>query len=163
MQLDEEICYRLRKINWFGNCGNPIKDFDYIYICSWNEATKYFTESNWEETTLYVHNELTQFLHDKYQREYSYWNKLVKEAKMFLETSIFPNIYDYKETHSINNLFIECVKWDLLSIVMESSYQKKVPKGIRGFYSKDLLNIYTSGNFPCGYQGKWPTGGLIVY
>ena len=43
---------------------------------------------------------------------------------------------------------------------MEDTY-KKCKK--RPVFFLHLLEIYESGNLPCGWEGKWPDGKLIVF
>jgi hypothetical protein len=43
---------------------------------------------------------------------------------------------------------------------MENSY---LQSGHSAFFFLELLTVYESGHFPCGWQGEWPQGKLLVY
>jgi len=148
--IGNEIIEKILNINWFSNCGNPISievPLNIIYVSNWIEAKKYYTDPLWEETTLEARNVLTEFLHNKYINDYINWNKVADEAKNFLENSIKPQIVKFKDENNLDKIFVDCVMWDLLGAIMEYYYQKC--KNRPEFFGK-LLNIYESGNFPCG-------------
>jgi hypothetical protein len=43
---------------------------------------------------------------------------------------------------------------------MQNSY---LQSGNSAFFFLELLTVYESGHFPCGWQGEWPQGKLLVY
>lgn len=163
MKIDEKVLGVIRQIDWFHNCGNALKN-DIIFSCSyvenWNEAQLNYHSSIWENTTLEARNALTVFLHDKHRDQYLNWNHLAKEARGFLEEEIVPKIELYKEKNNLDNVFIDSVKWDVLNAIMEKSYKKHRNSPV--FFS-ELLTVYESGNFPCGWDGEWPKGKLVIY
>lgn len=163
MRIDQDILNRIKQINWFTNCGQTLQkeiQIRYINVDNWKEAEQNYQDSNWENTTLAARNELTVFLHNKYRDQYSKWNSLVKEARMFIEEEVIPKVEIYSEKNELDKVFIDCVKWDILNAIMESTYSK-CNHGPAFFL--ELLNVYESGNFPCGWEGKWPKGSLIIY
>jgi hypothetical protein len=38
-----------------------------------------------------------------------------------------------------------------------------VRSGHSAFFFLELLTIYQAGHFPCGWQGEWPKGKLLLY
>lgn len=93
MKIDQEILSRIKQINWFTNCGQTLQNemqISYTKVYNWKEAMQNYQDSNWERTTLEARNELTVFLHNKYRDQYSKWNSIVKEARMFVEKEIIP-------------------------------------------------------------------------
>jgi hypothetical protein len=161
--IENEILERILNINWFSNCGNSISigtPIKVIHISNWTEATKYYSDSVWEDTTLEARNILTEFLHNKHMNDYRNWNKVTDEAKAFLENSIKPKIIKFKDENNLDKIFVDCVMWDLLGAIMEFYYRKCKD---RPEFFGELLKIYENGNFPCGWEGKYPNGKLIVY
>ncbi|MNJ71550.1 hypothetical protein D3C77_681030 [compost metagenome] len=70
-----------------------------------------------------------------------------------------PKVKDYLIKHEVTLDILNTVKWDILIGIMEYTYRiEREPK----FYM-NLLQVYESGNFPCGWKGSWPNGKLIVY
>lgn len=163
MKIDEKVLDKIRRIDWFHNCGHNLKNdinFAFSYVENWNEARKHYQDSSWENTTLEARNVLTTFLHGKYRNQYLKWNSLAKEVRVFLEEEIVPKIELYREKHALDKIFVDSVKWDILNAIMENAYMdcKNVP-----VFFQELLVVYESGNFPCGWEGEWPEGKLIVF
>jgi len=161
--IENEIIEKISNINWFSNCGNPVSIevlLNIVYVSNWVEAKKHYTDPIWEDVTLEARNNLTEFLHNKYINDYINWNKVTDEAKTFLENSIKPKIIKFKDENNLDKIFVDCVMWDLLGAIMEFHYRKC--KNRPEFFGK-LLKIYENGNFPCGWEGNYPKGKLIVY
>lgn len=161
--IDNEIFNRIALIKWFSNCGKPISSnikFDIIKVNSWEDAKMYYSEPIWEDTTSEAQNELTSFLHKKYRNDYGSWNKVAAEGKVFLESTIKPKLIEVKEANELVKVFIDCVMWDLLGAIMEFYYGKYKN---RPEFFLELLKIYQSGNFPCGWVGHFPKGNLVVF
>ncbi len=163
MTISPELLDRIRNINWFSNCGNTVStasDFKITYVKSWREAKTYYSDQNWENTTLDARNELTSFLSQNYQSDYQEWNNYTSK----LRTSILPNLItkidSFKKDYSLGDAFIHSVTWDILNAIMEDVYGEVADRPT--FFLK-LLEIYEAGNFPCGWIGKWPEGSLVVY
>lgn len=100
------------------------------------------------------------FLHKKYSNRYDNWNKLVREAKAILEEQVFLTIGNLSQEHSLDEKWVGLVKWDILNAVMENAYQDCEN---RPTFFLDLLEVYEEGNFPCGWQGDWPKGELVIF
>lgn len=163
MNIDNEILDRIRRIKWFKNCGRKTKydiNFEIVYVNTWEQAKSYYSELVWEDTTLEAHNRLTEFLHSKYRNEYSKWNSLIKETKLFIEKEVTPILEILKEENGLDQIFIDCVKWDIIGAIMEESYRKCKN---RPTFFLTLLSIYEGGNYPCGWEGEWPDGNLVVF
>ena len=161
MQVDDSIFNRLKQIEWFSKCGEPHQEslsFEIVWINDWPTATKLFCDPEWENTTLEARNALTVFLSKKHSREYQEWNKITKHAKEKLESTVFEKARQFQIEKGLNKTFLDCVKWDVLGIVMEHSYKVFRPPT---FFEK-LLTVYENGRFPCGWQGEWPNGRLFV-
>lgn len=142
MTIGKEIFDRINKIDWFHNCGNRVNNdlsYEIDYVNSWEEASNNFSESSWECTTIEARNELTSFLSNKYRNDYSKWNIITKEAKSFLEKEIAPKINRIKEKNNLDDVFVDCVKWDMLGAIMEYAY--KGCKNRPTFFFKYAKNI----------------------
>ncbi len=163
LSISEELLNRIKKINWFSNCGQE-SEIDSIntinYVKSWKEAKKYYQHQNWETTTLESRNVLTSFLSKHYNKEYQEWNNFTSVCRKFISDELSPELEKYKNTNKLDDDFIHCIKWDILNAIMEYVYKDAVD---RPTFFLNLLEIYESGNFPCGWIGKWPQGILVVY
>ncbi|WNS43268.1 hypothetical protein [Paenibacillus sp. MMS20-IR301] len=161
MKINRQIFDRIDNINWFTNCGTPLTMENVIQVSSWEEAKNWYSDPNWEDTTLEAGNVLTEFLHNKYPNKYLEWNNIVRDAKRYIESSLSVKLLNYQEQYNLDNIFVNCVKWDVVSAIMEFAYSDC--KGISHFFL-DLLLVYENGNFPCGWDGIYPNSGkLVVY
>jgi hypothetical protein len=161
MQIDDSIFGRLEQIDWFSKCAEPhgeIFSFDVAWVNDWPTATKIFSDPEWENTTLEARNALTVFLAKKHAREYQEWNKITKFAKEKLEPTVFEKVRQFQAAKGLNKVFVDCVKWDVLGIVMEQTYKVFRPP----IFFEKLQTVYENGRFPCGWKGEWPNGHLIV-
>jgi hypothetical protein len=61
--------------------------------------------------------------------------------------------------HKLPKAFEHTVQWDILHACIETEHADLCPTG---FYA-NLASWYTNGHFPCGWQGEFPQGMLIIY
>ncbi|MFD0588391.1 hypothetical protein ACFQZE_10295 [Paenibacillus sp. GCM10027627] len=162
MKINKPTLERIEKIPWFVNCGKPLDiqiNLPVKYVGSWVEAKKKYNLLIWENTSLEARNELTDYLQEKAYKQFDCWNDLMKEIRPFIEIHVEPHLQEPKERFNLDKGFIDNVKWDIANAIMEDTYSR--------FYKKkfflDLLSIYEAGSFPCGWEGKWPKGTLLVY
>lgn len=163
MKVNNEILNRIRNIKWFENCGMNSEysiKFSIVVAGTWKEASEYYSDPQWEDTTLEARNQLTELLSTGYKNEYSKWNSLSKEAKLFMDDEVMPLLHEIKEKKNLDQIFIDCVQWDILGSIMEDAYQNC---SCRATFFSQLLSIYEGGHFPCGWEGEWPDGKLVVF
>ena len=61
--------------------------------------------------------------------------------------------------NNLPKVFEDTVQWDILGVCMEAEYADIFQPG---FYASQAY-WYINGHFPCGWEGKFPNGKLIVY
>jgi len=163
MNNKKNIAGKIEKIKWFSNCGNELTEkinLDILYVNSWNDSQRYYQDCKWESTTLEASNTLTSFLHKRYPNRYTEWNLNVKKAKEILNQDLLPKLIEFRRDKSLEQLFIDCVLWDILAAYMEEIYKDCKD---RPTFFLELFKVYEQGNFPCGWEGEWPLGRLIIY
>jgi hypothetical protein len=163
MNLNKDVLLRISNIDWFSNSGFEVKTnikFPVKYVESWEEARESYLKPEWERITLEYQNDLISLLHRKYRPQYGNWNSIIKEAKGFIEKEIVPKIEMIKEQNNLDQVFIDCVKWDIVNAIMESSFS--IIENEVSFF-KELLKVYESGNYPCGARMKGNGVTLVVY
>ena len=85
---------------------------------------------------------------------------MTEKAQIFLNIEVLPEIIQFKNNLRLNDIFVDCVQWDLLGALMEASYEDCHPPQ---FFSK-LLSVYEEGHFPCGWiEDEWPKGKLVIF
>lgn len=154
---------RIRNINWFENCGvesSIVINTPKIHVESWIDAKEVYQHPDWEDVTLETSNKLTQFLHDNARSQFREWNNLVNASKVFMDNEVTPKIKEFEQELGLGQVFIDCVQWDILHAIMEDAYMSC---NHNQTFFRDLLTIYESGHFPCGWSGEYPNGSLLVY
>jgi hypothetical protein len=61
--------------------------------------------------------------------------------------------------NNLPTVFENMVQWDILGVCLESEFADLYPPG---FFTSNAY-WYTKGHFPCGWQGDFPQGKLMIY
>jgi hypothetical protein len=161
MEPDPQIFEELKGLQWFSKCGAPPDTdfgFETMWVTTWDDAEKAFTAKEWEWVRQEAQGDLTAHLATKFPREDQEWNRLIAEVKPKVEEIVVPIASRFQQEHHLNPVFVQRVRVDVVRFVMERIYQKCRPPR---FFEK-LFQIYSRGRFPCGWEGEWPTGRLMV-
>lgn len=159
IMMDEEMMDRLKNIAWLANCGKPLDNdtsFTIVQAINWEQAVEHCQSDYWEAITLEAGNELTEFLCINFRDKYQQWNKVLKEGKALMDICVIPEITAYVHQRELPSIILDCVKWDVLHAIMEYYYRNEKEPA----FFLELLKIYESGHFPCGWSDK---DNLIVY
>ena len=146
------------QLDWFSKVGKPI-DADVLLVSSWREAIKNGCSRKWENIKLSGCNEHSIQVSEKDPGRFDRWNDIVDELKPLLE----PIVFRETEKLAIDARFVKKLQaeicWDLLSMLMESEYSDLITPR---FYAV-LALIYLDGHYPCGWEGSYPKGRMIIY
>lgn len=161
MQLTQDIVEVINSIPWFTQCA-VVETIETTtssrQVGSWADAEKSFAGSSWEDIGTEAQGDLTEYLSvnhaDKYQGQ---WNNLVKQVRPIVNENVAENARRFQESQGIGPVFVDCVQWDVLNGSMALIYEDCKPPS---FYL-DVMKIYQSGHFPCGWDGEWPNGSLL--
>ena len=83
---------------------------------------------------------------------------IIKEIKALMEPLVEEKVRPIAEREGLSPQFEASVKWDLLGYCKELEYGDTAD----AFFLR-LGDLYMSGHFPCGWNGKYPHGWLVVY
>ena len=143
----------------FRSTGKPVDDENVIVLKSWQEAIKSAERVNWENIRLDWGNSLSVRLAAEYPVRFQRWNDVTVELKTLLLPIIDGRIAALALNELLERKLRSNVRWDLLSLLIESEFADLVPP----HYYAALGVIYFDGHFPCGWEGEYPNGKLIVY
>ena len=152
----------LKKINWFSNCGKEIKFQSKHNLKRLELLTDSITSCNsieWENFQLEKRNDLTSFLNRTRKNEFTEWNIITGGIKNYLEDGIFKTVKEGLINSNLPVSILDSVKWDILSYCQEIAYKKY---NTPSFYSH-LIPIYSNGHLPCGYEGEFPNGTILIF
>lgn len=162
-QLSEEIKERINNINFFKNCNSDVCiEFDFVIrrVNDWAEAESFFSSDEWEGVTLEFRNELTEYIHGKNKNIYNYWNEYAGDGREFIAENIEHSLSAYQVNNNLDPVFLDCVNWDLLNSMLYLQYSNVLTE-LPDFYNK-LLMVYEAGHYPCGWEGDYMKGNLII-
>ncbi|HCS54733.1 hypothetical protein [Rubinisphaera sp.] len=160
----EEFLSGLESLELCGNAGTPIEDSNVIQVTSWNLAIKRSKQLQWI-------NFNTDRLND-------FWD-LGHFEKKFGTLESFEEIYDKNNTLMRDQVY-EIVDKLKSKISCPTEERDHIATVLRGDLSAALREItyhevtdatyfllpaswIFKGHFPCGYEGNYPDGKLVIY
>ena len=87
------------------------------------------------------------------------WNDIVAEIKPISQALVREKAKDVIEENKLPKVFLDTVDWDIIHLCMEAEYADVYPPG---FFASQS-HWYVKGHCPCGWNGEFPNGRLIVY
>jgi hypothetical protein len=153
---------QLEKANWFANVGTyaGVEDRSkFILLSSWKEAIEHCGSVEWENLCLEAVNQYCERLVEQSKERFNKWNDIAIELKKTTEPFVRRKIEAVVRENSLPKVFENMVQWDILHVCMEAEYAEVYPPG---FYASQAY-WYTKGHYPCGWDGEFPKGRLIIY
>ena len=148
----------LERAEWFSRVG--VKDTESaIVLSSWGEAIEHCGSIEWENLSLEVTNQYCERLVERSKPHFQKWNEIAVELKKTTVPLVRRKIQPVVRENNLPKVFGDMVQWDILGVCMEAEYADIVPPG---FYASQAY-WYVKGHFPCGWEGEFPRGRLIVY
>lgn len=148
----------LDKAAWFSHVG--VKDTKTaIVLSSWEDAIKHIGSIEWENLCIEASNQYRERLVERSKARFAQWNDIAIELKKTTVPFVHRKIEDVVRQHNLPPAFGNMVRWDILGVCMEAEYADVYPPG---FYASHAY-WYVKGHLPCGWQGDFPSGTLIVY
>src|ERR1700733_5759382 len=149
---------RLEEAAWFSCVG--IKDTDVaIVLSSWQEAIDHCSSIEWENLCLEARNQYCERLVERSMERFRKWNETVDELKPIIIPFVKGKIEAVVRKHHLPKKFEDIVQWEILGVCMEAEYADVYPPGYYG----SQAYWYVKGHFPCGWQGAFTNGMLIIY
>jgi hypothetical protein len=148
----------LKNAAWFSKVG--VKDATTaIVLSSWKEAIEHCASVEWENLCFEASNQFRARLVERSPERFAKWNDIAVELKKTTIPFVRGKIEDVVQEHSLPKVFEDTVQWDILFVCMEAEYDDVYPAS---FYASQAY-WYVKGHFPCGWQGDFPQGKLIIY
>jgi hypothetical protein len=162
--VQTDISARLKAIPWFTRCGEPPVPLDVTpptsWVPDWQAASVAHAQPEWEDATLEAQNQLTLWLHVNAPEAYLGWNEHVRRFKAEELAGLEPAWRAYQLERGLDDGFLHSLQWNVLGALMANHY---LPLGHTAFFFLELLRVYEAGRFPCGWEGAWPRGRLVIH
>jgi len=151
---------RILNIDWFTNVGQPIpRDLgDVVPVSSWDQACEKCSDPLWEDVSAEARNDLTTHLNAVCKAEFQGWNRVIDQIKCNLEQP-WRRVRQMLDEQGLPMVIADCVEWDTMHAVATEYYSHCNPPP----FFLELLVVYEQGHFPCGWDGAFPNGRLVVY
>jgi hypothetical protein len=153
-----EILDELQKAHWFSRVGVPDADA-VIVLRSWQQAITCCSSLEWENLRLEASGDNHVHVMDRSMERANKWNGIVDDLKKSLVPFVRRKIESVVREHKLPRVFETIIQWEILGVCIETEY---ADLGLPGFYA-NLASWYVKGHFPCGWQGVFPQGTLIIY
>ena len=153
---------QLEKADWFTNVGTfgGIQDRSkVILVRSWREAIDRCSSVERDNLSLQAGNKYHQQLRDRLAARYNASKDNVATLKATTEPLVRRKIEAVVREHDLPKVFEDTVQWDILHVCLEAEYADVYQPG---FYASQAY-WYVKGHFPCGWEGDFPNGTLIVF
>ncbi len=148
----------LERADWFAAVG--VRDTSAaVVLSSWVDAVESCGSLEWENLLLEASNQYHERLAERSKERWAIWNDIVDEIKRATIPRVQRKVASVCAEHRLPQVFEDTVQWDILGVCMEAEYADVYPPG---FYASQA-HWYGKGHFPCGWQGTFPEGKLIVY
>jgi hypothetical protein len=152
----------LETANWFSQVGTMYgvkQSCEVIILASWQEAIEQCSSIEWENASLEAQNQYCERLGKRSTERFNQWNEVAVMLKAITIPFVQHKIEAVVGQNNLPTVFENMVQWDILGVCLESEFADLYPPG---FFTSNAY-WYTKGHFPCGWQGDFPQGKLMIY
>lgn len=163
LEVNPHVLDRINKIEWFSNCGKQNLEcpFKIKYVKSFKEAEKYSSGNKWSNLLLNFQNELSVATHSLSCGRQLNWNSFVRSAKDNLISEIKRNVQIKLE--ELRAEYTEETIGNIMYIMVQFLLEDHFRPVYDVTFCEHLFNVIEKGYIPCGWDGNFPVGSLIVY
>jgi hypothetical protein len=148
----------LRGSVWFFAVGQPV-DGPLVALKSWDEAIASCRSEKWGNLQLEAANRYREAVLSRSRQRYELWNVIAEEMRTVIVPLVDLKAGSTIEAFKLPKVFRDTVEWDMLHLCMESELADVYPPG---FFASQAF-WYVRGHFPCGWNGEFPEGDLVLY
>jgi len=143
----------------FSKVGQPLSN-NVTIANSWEEAVNECSKLKYIELKFAAGNQLTSAIHHAAKDVYNLtWNNNVVEIKSFIIPFVTEQVERLRLSSEVTSVIRNAVGGDLIDLGLEAEYSEYVKPG----FFAGLSYWYDQGHFPCGWQGEYPQGKLMVF
>ncbi|NEN75463.1 hypothetical protein F9B74_03860 [Pelistega sp. NLN82] len=157
--ISENIEKEILSINWFSQLGKPINIDNISIETNLNKVNEKINSPEWENITLEESNNINSyFLQKNLFSKQDEWDLIAEEGRDFIKNKVIPIIPEINGL--TREIIINDISWNLIHFIIEDYYKRK--KIIRTSFFSELFELYRLGRLPCGWDGDFPNGKLII-
>lgn len=144
---------------WFNAVGKTT-DNTFNVVESWFHALASCSSHEWKSVLNEGFNILGAKVQSRAMPRYQEWNDAIYGVRPHVLELAQRKTEALTREHKLPDEFRGSVYGSVLGIAMESEYSDVTEPG---FFTNVILPCYLNGHFPCGWEGDFPAGRLIVY
>lgn len=144
--------------DWFLNVGQRDTNCARV-LDSWEEAIESCRSPEWEDLCQEAVNQFCARLVERDRVQFNQWNTRLAEVKTVVVPMVEEKTRTIVDRFGLPSEFIDSVQWDMLHLGMEAEYSDVFPPA---FFASQAY-WYVKGHFPCGWEGVFPEGRLIIF
>ena len=147
----------------FSLCGKPLEhqpDLELVQIKSWHDVLVACGSLEWETARLRTSGDLSIHVLRQFDSRYGQWGKITSAWSPLIRSTVARHLAPIQSRYQLPEEVAWSAHWGILHGLLRWEYDDcgKPPQ----FYSR-VLDLFERGHFPCGWQGNYPAGRLIVY
>jgi hypothetical protein len=143
----------------FAQVGTPVESDSVLTVESWKEASKRCRAREAKYAWGEALNVLSDELRPKDLSRYRLWNEIASEARDKVKSLLMPQIERVSNAQKFGTFFANTVVGDFVGACIELAYADLVPPR---FFAA-ITKWYLAGHWPCGWEGEYPEGRLIIF
>ncbi|WP_223652619.1 hypothetical protein [Hymenobacter psoromatis] len=148
----------IERADWFSAVGQP-REGPFIILQSWDEAIEQCGSDEWDALTLEAANRYGEAVLRRDIERYRQWNTVAADVRQVVLPLVERRIRPLCAALGLPAIVESCIRWDLIHFGIECEFAEVFPPG----FFADQIYWYTQGRFPCGWQGEFPEGKLVLY
>lgn len=149
---------RLRGVEWFHAVGKERKG-PFVNVHSWAEAVQWCGSDDWRDLQLEAANRYCEQLVKRSRERFRTWNDVAHKVREVVIPFVKEKTEAVIRANDLPKAFQDSVRWDMIHLCMEAEFADVYPPG---FFASQAY-WYVEGHFPCGWDGEFPDGKLVLY
>ncbi len=154
---------KLQNAPLFSAVGQEIQDVNVTKADSWRHAAKLALSKLWYNVRLEQRNNLTSRLSKWHSKRYQRWNEITRAVDPLLMPTVDAALEGIKPAVKLQPRawaeFAVSVRVDMGGACHETEYSDISSQ----CFCQSLTDWYLRGHFPCGWDGNYQSGRLIVF
>jgi hypothetical protein len=91
--------------------------------------------------------------------DFPQWDRIREEIKPVVAALVARKTAPVVAKAGLPDIVAKRATWDILCMAMEFEFAEIVPPS----FFDGMTAVYLHGHFPCGWEGDWPDGQLVVF
>ena len=149
---------QIEQADWFSALGQQ-REGPFIIVQSWEEATKSCGSPEWQDLILEAANRYREAVLRRDIERYRQWNTVAVDVRQVVLPLVERKVRPLCASLGLPAIVETCIRWDLIHFGIECEFADVFPPGFFG----SQIYWYIQGRFPCGWQGEFPEGKLVLY